>query len=317
MPRPDYDILIIGGGPGGMAALLWSHSLGMRGLLLERAAEPGGQMLVMHHRIIDYPGLVLRNGHELRDHFVNHLRELALDWRLNCDVKRVNFKGMRIAINGDGDSDDTDSGKALVCRALIIATGARKRRLGVPGEEKFAGRGVSFSATGDHPLFAGRDVVVIGGGDSAIENSLILARVCPRVTLIHRSDKFRARDEWTRQVIEHPRISVIVNAELKQICGEGEVTHVIVEDSGTREQRTIPTGGVFIRIGMAPNTEFLEGQLDLDDEGYIRCDARQQTSLPMVYAVGDVTRPVCKSVATAVGHGALAAKAIAESLREI
>jgi thioredoxin reductase (NADPH) len=315
MHHPDYDILIIGGGPGGMAALLWSHSLGMRGLLLERGAEPGGQMLAMHHRIIDYPGLVLRNGHELRNHFVNHLRELALDWRLNCDVKRVDFEGMRIAINGEGD--DTGNGETLNCRALIIATGARKRRLGVPGEEKFVGRGVSFSATGDHPLFAGREVVVIGGGDSAIENCLILARVCPRVTLIHRSDKFRARDEWTRQVIENPRISVIVNAELKQIGGEGEVTHVIIEDSGTGEQRTIPTGGVFIRIGMAPNTEFLKGQLDLDDEGYIRCDARLQTSRPMIYAVGDVTRPVCKSVATAVGHGALAAKAIAETLRQI
>jgi thioredoxin reductase (NADPH) len=294
-----------------MAALLWSHSLGMRGLLLERASEAGGQMLVMHHRIIDYPGLVSRNGHELRDSFVNHLRELALDWRLNCNVGRVDFEGMRIAIDGDGD------GETLDCRALIIATGARNRRLGVPGEDEFVGRGVSFSATGEHPLFAGREVVVIGGGDSAIENCLILARVCPRVTLIHRSNTFRARKEWIRQVIEHPRIEVIVNARLTAIGGDSDVRQVVIEDSRTGEQRTIPTGGVFIRIGMAPNTEFLKGQLALDDEGYIRCDARQQTSLPMVYAVGDVSRPVCKSVATAVGHGALAAKAIAETLRQI
>ena len=313
MPRPDCDILIVGGGPGGMAALLWSHSLGMRGLLLERASEAGGQMLVMHHRIIDYPGLVSRNGHELRDSFVNHLRELALDWRLNCDVGRVDFEGMRIAINGDGNGD----GETLDCRALIIATGARNRRLGVPGEDEFVGRGVSFSATGEHPLFAGREVVVIGGGDSAIENCLILARVCPRVTLIHRSGTFRARKEWIRQVIEHPRIEVIVNARLTAIGGDADVRHVVIEDSRTGEQRTIPTAGVFIRIGMAPNTEFLKGHLALDREGYIQCNGRQQTSLPMVYAVGDVSRPLCRSVATAVGHGALAAKAIAETLRQI
>jgi len=307
MARPDYDILIVGGGPGGIASLLWCHSLGMRGLLLERASELGGQMLVMYHRIIDYPGLVSRNGHELRDHFVSHMRELGLDCRLNSGVGRVDFNTMQITIG--------DAGETLGCRALIIATGARRRRLGVPGEDEFTGRGVSFSATGDHPLFAGREVVVIGGGDSAIENCLILARVCPRVTLVHRSDRLRARDEWIQQAIEHPRISIVMNAGLKAIGGDAGVTHVIIEDYRTGEQRTIPAGGVFIRIGMAPNTEFLKGEIALDDEGYMLCDSRQRTSLPMVYAVGDVSRPVCKSVATAVGHGALAAKAIAEALR--
>lgn len=299
------DVIIIGGGPSGMSALLWANSLGLKAVLLERNNELGGQMLSMYHRLIDYPGVSNADGRELRDRFAAQLNELKLDYRLNCEIKSLDLSRLQV---------DTDH-EQFAARAIILATGARKRRLGIPGEARLINRGVSFSATSEHQLFAGREVVVIGGGDSAIENSLILARVCPRVTLIHHSDHFRARPEWLAEAQNTPQITIITGHTLKEIIGEERTSGVLIEDIHTGERREINAEGVFIRIGIAPNTEFLKEMIELDESGYISVDRRQRTSLPSIYAVGDVTRPVSLSVATAVGHGAIAAKDIAQQLK--
>jgi thioredoxin reductase (NADPH) len=206
------------------------------------------------------------------------------------------------------------NGRLSTARALIIASGARRRCLGVPGEERFQTRGVSFSGTRDHSRYAGRKVCVIGGGDSAFQNSLILARVCPHVTLIHHSEHFRARHGWVEQVKETPNISIVTRTIVKSIEGDKEVERVVVEDALTGEQREIETEAVFIKIGVIPNTEPFRGQIELDDAGYIRVDQRQRTSVEMVYAAGDVRRPVSLSVAAAVGDGAIAAKDVADVL---
>ncbi len=294
----DYDVIIIGGGPAGMSSLIWCHSLGLRGVMLEQAPELGGQMLQMFHRIFDYPGLLADNGREMRDHFVAQLNELRLDWRVGCKIEEINLRERRLLCNGE----------ALSGGAMIIATGARQRRLGVPGEERFETQGVSFSATRDHSQYAGKKVCVIGGGDSALENSLILARVCPHVTLIHRSDKFRAREEWLNQAQQNPDISIITHAAVKTIEGKDRVERLIIEDIRNGNRRAIETEGVFIKAGVAPNTEPFRDQLALDESGYIKVDQRQRTSLEMIYAAGDVCRPICLSVATAVGQGAISAK---------
>lgn len=302
----NYDVIILGGGPAGISALIWCHSLGLRAILLEQAAELGGQMLQMFHRVLDYPGLIAENGRELRDHFVAHIDELRLDYRTACKIEEVNLRELRALCDGQW----------LQARAIIIATGARKRRLGIPGEDEFEVRGVSFSATRDHSLYAGKKVCVIGGGDSAVQNSLILASVCPSVTLIHRSDRFRAREDWLKQAQENPRITIITNAEAKVIEGGDHVERLVIEDTRTRETKTIETEGVFIRIGVTPNTELFRGQIELDEAGYIKTDQRQRTSAEMIYAAGDVCRPASLSVATAVGHGAIAAKDIAIIMQE-
>jgi thioredoxin reductase (NADPH) len=272
----------------------------MKAVLLEQAPELGGQMLQMFHRITDYPGLMAEDGRELRDHFLAQLNELKLDYRSGCRIEEIDLRERRLLCDG----------AIIHGGAIIIATGARKRRLGIPGEERFAAHGVSYSATRDHSLYAGKKVSVIGGGDSAVENSLILARICPHVTLIHRSDRFRARPQWLAEAQENARISIITHALPKAIEGDQKVERLIIADVLSGERKTVETEGVFVRIGIAPNSEPFRDQIELDEDGYIKVDRRQRTSLEMVYAAGDVCRPVCLSVATAVGQGAIAAKAI-------
>lgn len=285
-----------------MSALIWCHSLNMSAVLLEREAELGGQMLQMFHRIQDYPGIIAENGRQLRDHFVSQLNELSLGFRAGCKIEEINLISRRVVCNGE----------ELSARAVILATGARRRKLSIPGEEEFASRGVSYSGTRDHSEYAGKKVCVIGGGDSAVENSLILARVCPQVTLIHRSDRFRAREKWLKEAKDNPRISFITRADVKAIVGDTNVRRLFIEDIRSGQSTQLETEGVFIKIGIAPNTEDFRGQVEMDDEGYIKVDQRQRTSMKMVYAAGDVCRPVCLSVATAVGHGAVAAKDVAD-----
>lgn len=285
-----------------MSSLLWCNSLALRAVLLEQANELGGQMLQMFHRVIDYPGLITGSGRELRDHFQAQLNELQLSYRTSCKLEEINLRERTLRCNGE----------ALASRAIILATGARKRRLGIPGEDRFSiQNGVSFSATRDHGLYAGKKVCVIGGGDSAVENALILSRVCPHVTLIHRSDQFRARPEWLRQARETPNITFLTGVEAKAIEGGEHVERLVVEEIHSHKHQNIETEGVFIRAGVAPNTESFREQIELDEAGYIKTNRQQQTSIEGIYAAGDVCRPVCLSVATATGQGAIAAKAIA------
>src|SRR5262245_521045 len=291
----DYDVIIIGGGPAGMSALIWCNSLGLRGVLLEQSPELGGQLTEMYHRVLDYPGSIAENGRELRDHFTDQLDLLRLDYRTGQKIEEVDLSRRRARCDGNWMQGE----------AIVIATGARKRRLGIPGEDKFEIRGVSCSATRDHGLYAGKKVSVIGGGDSAIQNSLLLASVCPSVTLIHRSDRYRARPDWLKQARENPRITIINNAEVRSIEGGQRVERLVIEDTRTREIKSVETEGVFIRLGVAPNTEMFRGRIEFDEAGFIKTDQRQRTSVEMVYAAGDVCRPASFSVAAAVGHGAI------------
>src|SRR5262249_22297476 len=247
----------------------------LRGMLLEKADELGGQMLMMFHPVFDYPGLPGLTGIEMRDKFVAHLNELQSEFRVGCNIEAVDFLARQVF--GDG--------QWLKARSIIIATGARKRKLGIPGEDKFEIRGVSYSATRDHSLYAGKKVVVIGGGDSALENSLILSRICPHVTLVHRSDHFRARSEWLTEAQQTSNITILTNVEAKAIEGSTHVERLIIEDTRTHALKQIETEGVFIRVGIAPNTEMFRGQIEMDDSGYINVDANQRASLGGVYAI--------------------------------
>lgn len=301
----QYQVIIIGGGPAGISALLWCHSLGVQAVLLEQAAELGGQMLEMFHPVLEYPGFPNKTGHELRDEFAAHLHVYNLSYRLHCRIDDLRLREGRVTVNGE----------TLTAEAIILATGARQRRLGLAGEENL--HGISYSATRDHQLFVGQNVVVVGGGDSAFEDCLILAESCSHVTLIHRSDQFRARPSWQKAVFEHPRIEVLTQRQITQITQpEKHFLRLTLTNRVDQSQQELVTNGLFVRLGIEPNTAFLQGQVELDEAGYISTDRAQRTSIANVYAVGDVCRPLCLSVSTAIGHGAIAAKAIAETRRQ-
>lgn len=297
----NYDVIIVGGGPGGMSALLWCNSLGLRGLLLEQANELGGQLLQMFHQVIDYPGIIAADGRALREQFAQHLAQLKLVYRTGCRIEAIDLTARRVLCDGIW----------LQARALILATGARQRRLNFPGADAYA----EYEDPHEHTRYAGQPVCVIGGGDSAVENSLILASHVSSVTLIHRSDQFRARAEWLQAAQTTSNIHIVTNAQPHTLNQTAQGLSLLITDTETRASREIPAAAVFIRVGIVPNTELLTGQLKLDHAGFIQVDQAQCSSQPLVYAVGDVCNPICWSVATATGQAAIAVKAAARHLR--
>jgi thioredoxin reductase (NADPH) len=285
--QPTFDLLILGGGPGGISALLWAHSTGLNALLLETANELGGQLLQMFHPVLDYPGLLPADGRALRDAFQQHVNTLQLSYRTGCQIESVNLAAKRILCDGTW----------LTARAIILATGARQRRLGIPGEERAHHIDPNSERTYDN-----QPVCVIGGGDSAVENANMLARTAAHVTLIHRSERFRARAAWLAAAQATANLTILTNTVPLAIHADN------IEVQSGNARQTLPAAGVFIRAGIAPNTELFTGQIELDEAGYVRVNQQQQTVLPSVYALGDVCRPACFSVATAVGQAAVAIK---------
>lgn len=302
-----YDVLIIGAGPAGLSAARWCDELGLDTLVLEQADEVGGQLLSVHNRIENYLGVSAANGRALRDLFAEQVRDCDFDLWTNVEIESVDLKARHVTLK---------SGEELQSIAVIIATGLRRTRLGIPGETEFEGRGIIESATRDRELLAGKDVCVIGGGDAAAENALLLAEVCPTVTLVHRSKKMRARREFTEQLHTNHCITVFPESVVRRIIGTDAVEAVEIERGGAIKPFQMAVQGVLVRIGWEPNTELIRGQLELDDRDYVIVGSQQETSVANVFAVGDVANPLAPTIAGAVGAGATAAKVIASRLQK-
>ena len=302
-----YDVLIIGAGPAGLSAARWCDELGLDTLVLEQAEEVGGQLLSVHNRVENYLGVRAANGRELRDRFEEQLRDCDFDLWTNVAIHDIDLQARRVTLK---------SGEELPSIAMIIATGLRRRRLGIPGEIEFQGRGIIESATRDRDLLAGKDVCVIGGGDAAAENALLLAQVCPTVTLVHRSKQMRARREFTEQLHTNHCITVFPESVVHRIIGNDAVEAVEIERAGALKPFQMAVQEVLIRIGWEPNTEFIRGQLALDEDGYVIVGSQNETSIANVFAIGDVANPLAPTIAGAVGDGATAAKVIAARLQK-
>jgi len=302
-----HDVVIIGAGPAGLSAALWCDELGLDTLMLEEREDVGGQLALIHNRIDNYLGLQADNGLQLRELFAAQTRDCEFDLWTNVQIDKVDLKARRIVLR---------SGEELQSITIIIATGLRRRKLGIPGEDEFTGRGIIESGKRDRDSVAGKDVCVIGGGDAAAENALLLAEVCPTVTMINRSRKLRARREFSEQLHTHHCITVFPESNVRRIIGNDQVEAVEIERTGAIKPFQMAVQGVLIRVGFEPNTDLIRGQLDLDDGGYVRVDSRQETTVENVFAIGDVANPTAPTVAGAVGSGATAAKVIASRLQK-
>jgi len=298
-------VIIIGAGPAGLSAAFWCDELGLDTLLLEQSTHIGGQLSQIYNPIENYLGLSARNGHELLDHFAAKVDDADFDLWTGASIDSVDLRAKRITLG---------SGEELQAIALVIATGVRRRELGIPGEHEFVGRGIIDSGTRDQQLFAGQDVCVVGGGDAAAENALLLAAVCPTVTLVHRGKKLRARREFVERLQSNHCVTVFTESVLTRIIGNEAVEAVEVQRKEGLKPFQIAVRGVLIRIGVEPNTDLFRGQLDLDERGYITVDSQRQTSVPFVFAIGDVADPLAPTISGATGDGATAAKVIAARL---
>ncbi len=300
------SILIVGAGPAGASAALWAESQGWPVEILEAEPQPGGQLHLIH---FEPPNLALGYGGEGE----------ALAKQLAAQLQRAKVavrQGTRaIELQSDPLAVRTEAG-LIPTDAVIVATGVRRRRLEVPGERELERRGVSYSATADRAGFAGQEVAVVGGGDAAYENALLLAEVGCRVTLLVR-DRPRARGEFQDRVGASGAIRVREDTRVRAILGEDRVDALDVEGSGGASK--LPVSGVVIKVGVIPNTEWCAA-LERDPEGYLRVDQRLRTSHSRIWAAGDVARPVAASLAVALGHGVLAViearKALAPDLRD-
>jgi len=299
------DVLIIGAGPAGLSAARWCDELGLDTLVLEQSEKVGGQLSLVHNPIDNYLGLHADNGEQLRARFISQTEGCDFDLWTNVEIESADLKAKRIVLK---------SREQLQSIAIIIATGLRRRRLGIPGENEFAGRGIIESATRDREQLAGKDVCVIGGGDAAAENALLLAQICPTVTLVHRRKKLRARREFAEQLHTNHCITVFPESIVRRIIGSDRVEAVEIERAQAIKPFQMAVQGVLIRIGFEPNTDFIKGQLTLDDEGFVVVDSLQETGVQNVFAIGDVANPLAPTIAGAVGAGATAAKVIASRL---
>lgn len=298
MPETIYDVIIIGGGPAGLTAGLYTSRARLKTLLIERMIM-GGQVMTTT-KVENYPGFPGGiDGPDLMLKFQEHCQEFGLE------VTTGEAEGL--VDNGELKTLTVD-GKELQARSIIITTGAEPSKLGVEGEEPFVGRGVSYCATCDGAFFRDVEVAIIGGGDTAAEEALFLTRFASKVYLIHRRNKLRATKILQDRLKSNEKIEILWDTVVEKVNGDNSgMTSAALKNLKSGESRELPLAGLFVAIGVTPKAHFLTEVLDLNADGYILTDTECRTSMPGVFAAGDVRNKLLKQIATAVGDGAVAA----------
>lgn len=295
------DLVIIGSGPAGLSAAVYAQRARLDQVVLEKEPFSGGQ-IVNTERVDNYLGMYGTSGYELAMAFRSHADELGVPFQ-EAEVAAVRNEGTHKVVElADGEQIET--------KAVIVATGAGHRSLGVPGEEKLTGAGVSYCATCDGAFFRGRTVAVVGGGDVALEDALYLSRMCEKVYLIHRRDGLRAARVLQEQVQAKENIEFLPFYEVQEIVGEDLVEKVILRQNQTGENRELELSGLFIAIGMQPWNEAVRDLVELDEAGYIRAGEDCRTSVKGIYAAGDIRTKSLRQVVTAVADGAVAVSSV-------
>lgn len=302
-----YDMIIVGGGPGGYTAALYGARAGLDMLILEKLSA-GGQM-ALTDQIDNYPGF--EDG---IDGFSLGEKMLRGAERFGAQTKMAEVRAVRLS--GAVKEIETAVG-TLYGRTVILATGATPRALGVAGEKELIGKGISYCASCDGMFYRGKTVVIVGGGNTAAADAILLSRICEKVFVVHRRDTLRATKIYHEPLMKAENISFCWNSTVSELLHEDKLTGVKVRNIHTGEETEIPCDGLFVCIGREPASELVKGQLELDGAGYIVADESTRTSLPGVYAVGDVRTKAFRQVVTAVGDGATAAYYADEYLTQI
>lgn len=304
--QDTYDIMILGAGAAGLTAGIYASRAKLKTLILNEGAV-GGQM-VLTHEIANYPGVESISGYAL----ANIMKKQARDF--GCTIKS-NVKIIRYSFDGPVKEVELEDGRVFRSRAVIVAPGGRPRPLGIPGEDTFKGKGISYCATCDGDFFTGKELVVVGGGNSALEEAVSLTKYATKVTVVHQFDHFQAFAHAIREAEENPKIHFVMASELREISGNGNVEKVRYEDLKTGGMREMSVDGVFVFIGYLPNTETLSGVVEMNERGEIVVDQQMRTNIPGVFAAGDSITKRFRQVTTAVADGTIAALSAAEYLR--
>lgn len=290
------DVIIIGAGVAGLTAAIYAQRAGLRSVVLDKGTY-GGQAAITNE-IENYPGIPLVTGVEFATAVYQQATSQGADVRFE-EVTETSLEGPVKTVR---TTSETYEGKAV-----ILANGAKRRKLGAPGEEEFTGRGVSYCATCDGAFFRGKEVAVVGGGNTAMEDALFLSNLCAKVTLIHRRDSFTAELPLVRAIRSKENVEILYSSAVGRIDGEKTVSTILVKNRGDGAERTIPVSALFIAIGYEPDNGLFAGQVELDQRGYISAGEDCRTSCPGVYAAGDCRTKELRQIVTAAADGAIAA----------
>lgn len=296
-----YEVIIIGGGVAGMSAALWCDDLGISAVLIEKKDEFGGQLLKVYNPIENHLGSVAENGKHLRDIFVKQLANRTFTRRLPAEITKIDFDNREVFLkNGD----------TIAAKAVVIATGVRRRKLNVENEDSYVGKGIIESGKKEQNTVEGKTVLIVGGGDAALENSLILSETAAKVYVAHRRTEFRAREEFLEQAQNNPRIEFLTETVVQKIIGKEKLENVFVKNTKTGKIDELKVDYLLVRIGVEPNNELFSGKLAADESGYLKINAQCETDRKYIFAAGDIANPNSPTVSTAVGNGATVAKVI-------
>lgn len=300
IPENVYDVIIIGGGPGGLTAGLYASRASMKVLLVEGSYTVS--QITLTDMIENYPGLPGVTGFELIDRFKKQAVSFGLE------IKTEQVSSLQKTEGGDVSlwtvSTDTAQYEAL---SVIISTGAEWRHLDVPGEDRLIGQGVSFCATCDAPFYRNRNVAVVGGGDTAVQEALYLTKFADSVKLIHRRDRLRATGILQERAFANEKITFVWDSVVEEILGDNGVTGLRIRNLKSNDMMELSVDGVFLFIGLLPNTKLVQGLVNCDDDGYIIVDSEMRSSVESIFACGDCIKKTLRQVVTACGDGAVAA----------
>jgi len=301
-----FDVIIIGGGAAGLSAGIYSSRARLSTLILNEGAI-GGQM-VLTEEVANYPGVESTKGYLLANTMKNQAKQFGCKIKSNLQIKSYDLKGeIKHVVLEDG--------REFSSRTVILSPGGRPRPLGIPGEEEFKGKGISYCATCDGDFFTRKEVIVVGGGNSALEEAVALTQYAKKVTIVHQFDHFQAFQHAIDQAKENPEIEFIMESELRSFKGKGALQEVTLEHLPTGEISSMKIDGLFIFVGYIPNTGDLEGIVKLNERKEIVVDEGMKTSLPGVFAAGDCIVKRFRQISTAVADGTIASLSAAEFLR--